>query len=156
MQSIVICAFSGTGKTLLADNESTVAKEVDATDCPNTAEGVTYYLDSAEIIIKSGVYQYVLLSCRRDIREELSHRSIPYVIVMPRKEDLNEYMQRWLRRGTPTKLLASLQDNWHIYLTSCVNDTAPKIYLERDQWLKDVLKLYTGMSQITEGLNHGA
>lgn len=156
MQSIVICAFSGTGKTLLADNESTVAKEVDATECQNTAEGVTYYVDSAEIIIKSGVYQYVLLSCRRDIREELSRRSIPYVIVMPRKEDLNEYMQRWLRRGTPTKLLGSLQDNWQVYLTSCANDTAPKIYLERDQWLKDVLKLYTGMSQITEGLNHGA
>ena len=102
------------------------------------------------------MFQYVLLSCRCDIRNELARRGIPYVIVMPRKEDLNEYMQRWLRRGTPTPLLRSLQDNWNAYLASCGNDPAPKIFLERDQWLKDVLKLYQGMSQITEGLNHGA
>jgi hypothetical protein len=72
---------------------------------------------------------------------ELKRRGVDYIIVMPTIYQKNEYLKRWLRRGSTTDFIASMEKRWHEMIRSCEKDDAPKIYLDENEYISDVLPM---------------
>jgi hypothetical protein len=82
-----------------------------------------------------------LLSCHKEVRDELKRRGVYYIIVMPTIYQKNEYLKRWLRRGSTTDFIVSMEKRWDEMIRSCEKDDAPKIYLDENEYISDVLPL---------------
>ena len=82
-----------------------------------------------------------LLSCHKEVRDELKARDFEYIIVMPHPFHKNEYMKRWLRRGSSEEFIRSMYDRWDSMIRSCEEDSSPKIYLDEKEYINDVLPM---------------
>lgn len=145
----IICGFSGVGKSTaeqkhknVIDFESSIYSHdwtsrmgMKNNDFPRN------YIDALiEHMEQHHNYVY-LLSCHEEVRKELKDRDFEYIIVMPTYWQRNEYMKRWLRRGSSDAFIRSMYDRWYEMITSCEKDTSPKIYLAENQYIDDVLPM---------------
>jgi hypothetical protein len=97
------------------------------------------YVDEIDKLSKESCQKIILISSQSLVRSLLLHRKIPYVIVCPTKDCKNEYMIRYLRRGSDFDFLLNMDHEFDNYLDDLEKDPAPKIYLARGQYLQDVL-----------------
>lgn len=137
--AIIICGFSGVGKSYIAqtyndfiDLESSGYK---TKDFPKN------YINEVERIIQEDddEISYILLSCHAEVRAELQNRGIKYILVTPYRESKNEYLKRWLKRGENIDFISKMNKNWNDMVTSCYKDNSPHIYLQDDEYLSDIL-----------------
>lgn len=115
--SIVICGFSGIGKSSaaksLASNNRWVF-DFESSEYSHNPDGSFNdafpgnYIDALEESITHVKGDYYFLSCHQSVRDELTKRGIKYIIVMPRKEDRNEYLKRWLKRGSSVEFVSNV------------------------------------------------
>jgi hypothetical protein len=97
------------------------------------------YID-AVVDHMSAHHNYIyLLSCHEEVRKELKDRGFEYIIVMPTHWQRNEYMKRWLKRGSSDTFVRSMYDGWYEMIESCEKDSSPKIYLGENEYIFDVL-----------------
>ena len=158
MKTTIICGFPGVGKSSCRydkdgnpqfnvwDMESTAYSWI--FDSFN-AEGYpkrnpTFpknYIDALEMLLKYGGYEYVFLSCHDVVRKELQARGIKYIIVAPKNtpEIKNEYCKRYLKRGSDVDLITKIYKEWDEMLNSIEDDPSPCIWLDRGEYLADVL-----------------
>lgn len=150
---IVICGFSGIGKSYAAeqfkkvlDLESSIYSKV-WSDLEQREERHPEfpgnYVDEIEDYVNDpGEYLYILVSCHEEVRKELRNRGIDYIIATPRLDHRDEYIRRWVTRGSDIKFIRKMYDNWEDMLRSCVEDPMPKIVSEhRRETLRDMLSL---------------
>lgn len=104
----------------------------------HNAEDITIW---HEKLIENNEADYYLLSCHEEVRNELKARGLKYIIVMPYTEYQNEYVKRWLRRGSDIDFITKMNERWLRMIRSCVEDTAPKIYLDEHEYLSDILTI---------------
>jgi hypothetical protein len=144
----VICGFSGVGKSTaeqkkrsVTDMESSIFSWVwEAGVCKGRNEQFTKdYIDYLVKKMEKAHMHIFLLSCHKEVREELKNRGIPYIIVLPRKEQKNEYLKRWLIRGSDHEFIESMNKRWEDMIQSCEEDDSPKIYLEANEHIADIL-----------------
>lgn len=147
--STIICGFSGIGKSTAEQNNKRILDfessnyshfprcGVRNTDFPKN------YIDKLIELMNNDVADYYLLSCHEEVRNELKARGLKYVIVMPYrdKEFKNEYRKRWLKQGSDVDFITKMNNCWDNMIDSCVNDTAPKIYLDIHEYLSDILNV---------------
>ena len=139
----VICGFSGVGKSSavirrphskVVDLESSEFSRLSETGERNPAFPGNY-IDHLEELLSKGKGQYYLLSCHKEVRETLKARGIKYIIVMPTIDQKNNYLKRWIKRGSPIEFIISMNDRWDEMIKSCEEDDAPKIYLSEDEYM---------------------
>ena len=146
----IICGFSGIGKSTaeqkhrqimdmessgwhyLRENGFTIEKNPDFP---------TNYIDSLIEFIEKDEARFYLLSCHKEVREELKNRGLDYIIVLPTVEQRNEYLKRWLKRGSPIEFIKSMNDRWEDMIKSCEEDNVPKIYLSSGEYISDLICL---------------
>ena len=87
---------------------------------------------------KEGIGHY-LLSCHEEVRNELKARGLKYIIVLPYMECKNEYIKRWLKRGSDIDFITKMDKRWDEMIDSCARDSATKIYLDEHEYLSDML-----------------
>lgn len=147
--STIICGFSGIGKSTIKQNSKRILDfessnyshfprcGVRNTDFPKN------YIDKLIELMNNDVADYYLLSCHEEVRNELKARGLKYVIVMPYrdKEFKNEYRKRWLKQGSDVDFITKMNNCWDNMIDSCVNDIAPKIYLDIHEYLSDILNV---------------
>ena len=146
--STIICGFSGIGKTT-AEQKHRQILDMESSGYSNVFENgfvvsrnkdfPKNYIDKLEELIKNDEAYYYLLSCHEEVRNELKARSWQYIIVLPTIEQKNEYLKRWLKRGSPIEFIKSMNDRWEDMIKSCEEDEAPKIYLDEHEYLSDIL-----------------
>lgn len=168
---IIICGFSGIGKTVAQDHCDTEIKLRNALNKYNDKELETNkriidlessgwsrlyeddiyigrnpkfpnnYINDLISMIVTDVGDIFLLSCHQEVRDELKARGLKYIIVLPYrdKELKNEYKKRWLKRGSDIDFITKMNEHWDEMIDSCVNDEAPKIYLDKNEYLSDIL-----------------
>lgn len=137
----IICGFSGIGKThaeqknrrVLDMESSPYSKDRESNGFPKN------YIDALEESIKNNEADYYLLSCHSEVRDELKKRGLKYIIVMPSYQEKNEYLKRYLKRGSSADFIYKMYDRWNDMITSCVEDSAPKIFLNEDEYVSDLL-----------------
>lgn len=146
--STIICGFSGIGKTTaeqkhrrILDMESSGYSHIweNGIEKGRNPQFPRNYIDKLEELMKNDEAYYYLLSCHEEVRNELKARGLQYIIVLPYKECKNEYIKRWLKRGSPIEFIKSMNDRWEDMINSCAEDTASKIYLDEHEYLSDML-----------------
>lgn len=167
MNTMIISAFPGCGKTYLTRNQenldfSFMGEDVNFTFCDldssqyEKTEGWTRrYID--HVIAKVGTVDFIFVSAHDSAREELARRELPYVTVMP---DCSEWMsekehqlikQQWFGRfilrdnshiKDVPKWLHSMYDNWDSWTSResvYAYNPAAAFLLEADQYIPDVI-----------------
>lgn len=141
----IICGFSGVGKSTAEQRQKNV---IDFESSGYSHEWKTNnkndkfpknYIDALVEHMNKHYNCVYLLSCHEEVRKELKERGFEYIIVMPTEWQRNEYMKRWLRRGSSHEFIQPMYDRWHEMIESCEKDSSPKIYLDENEYIFDVL-----------------
>ena len=104
----VICGFAGVGKSTVARERAGV---VDLESTPFQRDWKTYARVAGHMAANGYT---VLVSCHKELRQELMVQDIAYVVVMPPADDATrmKYMQRYRDRGDTSAFVAYMNDNW--------------------------------------------
>lgn len=146
----IICGFSGIGKStaeqrnrMVTDCESSYWSHIwdNGIEKGRNPQFPNNYINHIEEMMGLNPANYFLLSCHESVRNELKSRGLPYIIVMPSAESKNEYLKRWLRRGSPMEFIELMNDRWDEMIASCEADDAPKIYLAEYEYISDLICL---------------
>lgn len=149
-QPIIICGFPGVGKTSCArwarvlDAESSAFSHIidpEQMTCRKNDKFPTNYIDMVENEMKSDRWDIILLSSHKCVREELWRRGIKFVSVYPRFDCMDEYLARYLRRGSDYDFMLEMQRNWNKYIND-LSDEELVICLKPGQYLADILPLF--------------
>ena len=82
----------------------------------------------------------VLISSRKEVRDELNKRSIPFTIVLPSLDMKQEMIDRYIKRGNQENFVAMLENNYETFVNDLMSDPNNKIVLDSGQYLKDVVR----------------
>ena len=146
----VICGFSGVGKSTAEQRHKNVFDFESSAyshrwDVGHEGEKnkkfPCNYVDALCEHMESHHNAVYLISCHQEVRDELRSRGIKYIIVMPDFTHRNEYIKRWLRRGSSPDFITSMNNRWLEMHHSCEKDSAPKIYLGETEYINDVLPM---------------
>ena len=141
----IICGFSGIGKSTVAKNQSNVL-DFESSVFSHKLNGETNsdfpdnYVDELMKVMSDEKYDYYLVSCHKSVRDELKARGLKYMIILPYRDYENEYIKRWVRRGSDIDFITKMSERWDAMIDSCVTDAVPKIYLDEHEYLSDILK----------------
>lgn len=149
MSGIIICGYPGIGKTTAARHSKKII-DIDSFNfshivdketgiAENNKEFPINYINYIEKIVNKNKYDFILVSCHTSVRLELSKRKIPFVIVAPRRECLNDYLKRFLLRKENVDFIQKIYDSWNDWHDEILVSTHPVIYLEKDETIEDVL-----------------
>lgn len=151
MKPIVICGFPGVGKSCTAvesqkavailDLDSASFSWEDGENGPERNPHFPYnYADKIqELILNNTYYEFILVSSHKSVRDALKERGTPYIIVAPHMSERNEYMKRYISRGSDAKFIYNLYNNWALFLDDIRRDGAPVVWLNENEYLIDVL-----------------
>lgn len=125
----VICAFPGTGKTKL--NEQNLSF-VDL-DLPELKNDIPAYIERVREALKiPGVT--VLLPSLLKLRLGLWNEQIPFVLFYPSIDLMADYYRRFVNRGDSIEFRNNITQMWDVYITTCWNDATPhKVEMRQSQ-----------------------
>lgn len=103
---MIFCGYAGVGKSTAAKNLLGV---VDLESTPFRKDWVTY----ARVAKHMSDHGYiVLLSCHRELREELHRIGAEYRVVYPEKNQKEIYRQRYIKRGNTQEFIDTQIEHW--------------------------------------------
>lgn len=138
---MLISAFPGTGKTYLYENQHRYGKIIKDSDSSffDKKSFPENYVDHISNTYKQN--DMTLISSHLTVREELIKRNITYYLVYPDFTLKNEYMKRYLDRGSPAEFIKLINNNWDNWIRSCSEDpNYSKIILNKGEYLFDVFQ----------------
>lgn len=147
--AIIICGFPGVGKTSVANNRMNILDaesslfswiwnpenlERGRVRNPEFPENyISYIQENME------KYEVILVSSHQDVRNALKAEGIQYIIVAPWASLKNEYMARYLRRGSEIEFIDLMNNAWGDFLRGIEEDGAPVVRLDKGEYLSDLL-----------------
>ena len=137
MSAKIICGFPGIGKTSLASEN----KRILDMDAPS------YYFDGIFPYgyikrVKENLFNadLILISAHRIVLEVLNRKKMDYILVYPKTELKDEYMQRYRRRRSPMYFYKYMDKMWDKFMWDMQQQIDRKhIILESGEYLKNVL-----------------
>jgi hypothetical protein len=134
----VISAFPGCGKShyfrncgdkIVLDSDSST---FDKSDFPrNYIEHIKSNLGKADVI---------MVSSHKEVRDALVENEIEFTLVYPESSIKEEYIQRYIDRGSPESFVNLLTNNWENWIGELSEQIGcEKITLNKGQYLSDVL-----------------
>ena len=128
---MIICGFAGIGKSYVARHK---AKWVDLESTPFNKDWETY-VRVAKHMYDSGYH--VMLSCHKELREELHESGIYFTVVIPDKADKAEYLRRYKERGNDEKFIKLFEDNFEKFIDEIVDEETEVDVLESKEYLSN-------------------
>ena len=164
-KTIIISGFPGIGKSYFAKNSSADLKILDLESSdyhyrrdpfgiggPVKLEDGEWIGRYADAICEAkefgdpeaGYYDYILISSHREIRDELRARGVDFIVVIPEGRLRNEYMRRFLSRGSSMEFMKKLYEKWPEWICDILDhETLPIISIGKDEYLSDVFNAFT-------------
>jgi len=131
----IISAFPGTGKSRFVKSQGTNRALLDSDSSTFSKDKFPEnYVDHIEKAYKSG--KIIFVSSHEAVRDEMKRRELPYTIVYPNSDLKEEYIDRYMSRGSPIQFVTLLDSKWNEFLDSCHRDTylmIPTVVLEKAQ-----------------------
>ena len=155
--NFIICGFPGVGKTTASRNVEVLDMESSGFHWIPKPDMLSYdvnpqwpknYLDIIEGRYRDDHNKIILVSTHEDVVLGLLNRGLPVILVVPEATLRNEYMIRYLKRGSDPEFIYSMYNNWLGYIEKIhrlvTNDgqKVPIINLTSGQYLSDVLPMY--------------
>jgi hypothetical protein len=134
----VISAFPGCGKTFLfKNNPDLIILDSDSSNFDKENFPQNYI---NHIISNIGKVDIILVSSHKEVREALIDSKIDFTIVYPSIELKDEYIKRYIQRGSPENFIELLKNNWENWITEIEDDLRlEKIKLSKGEYLSDVI-----------------
>lgn len=151
-RGLIVCGFPGVGKSTAANNRS------DIDDAESSAFGWIFdpedpvkprkrnpefpanYVNHIENVSSRYGYPIVLVSSHKEVREELDKKGIPYIIVIPRKDAKEEYLRRYIARGSGAEFVCLISQMWDKWIDEIEGDKEHAvIHLEAGEYLDAIL-----------------
>jgi len=147
-KAIIISGFPGIGKShffrmmensgkKVLDSDSSsfswIEKGVRNPDFPNN-----YIKHIKENI---GKVDIILVSSHNVVRDALVENNILFFLVYPSRDIKDEYIDRYIQRGSDGAFVKLLNDNWDNFISDCENQKGCKhIIINRGEYLSDKVK----------------
>lgn len=158
---IIISGFAGIGKTTLQrsnvnviDLESSDYKWIYQDEDTESMDkekrkGVTNRVKNPlwplnyvkDIIKKSKIYEIVLISQDKDMRDCLKENNCKYYVCFPKKECKEDFINRYKNRGNNEKFIELVSQNFENWIDALM-DEENKIIMEPGEYLEDTLIRY--------------
>ena len=103
---MIICGYAGTGKSTAAKKMVGV---VDLESTPFQKDWETYARVAKHMSDQGYI---VLLSCHKELREELHRIGADYIVVYPEKNQKEIYRQRYIERGNTEEFIETQMKHW--------------------------------------------
>ena len=145
MAPIIISGFPGIGKTECAKRHSNILD----LDSSSYHKGVRrsdpvwvdrYVLDIEQAFgsaMDNENVRYILVSSHREVREKMKERGVPYLFIAPDPACKNEYLIRYLKRGSSISFIDKLNYMWCKYIWPLEDEIV--IRLGKGEYLDDIL-----------------
>jgi hypothetical protein len=138
----IICGFPGVGKSYLFSNEFKDLKIQDSDSSTfDKKDFPKNYIDHIKSQI--GHLDVHLVSTHNDVIAGLINEGLSFSIVYPDISLKDEYLKRYVDRGSPEGFVKLLDEQWDNFIgdiESIQNLNVILIKLSKGQYLKDVLK----------------
>ena len=117
MKQLIISGFPGTGKSYyIARGEGSdympqgFASDSDSSkfDKSNFPQN---YIEHIKSLIAKGTMR-IFVSSHKEVRDALVKEGIEFILVYPKKELKEEYLQRYQERGSSEQFIKLISDNW--------------------------------------------
>ena len=135
MMTLVISGFPGIGKTTYKNSATeTTVLDSDSSHFPkdNFPQNYIDYIKS-----NIGTADVILVSSHAAVREALIENKIPYTLVVPDIDLLEEYKERYARRGSSPLFIELLETNWKDWLSNQKDEHV--IVLGSGEYLSDAI-----------------
>jgi coenzyme F420-reducing hydrogenase alpha subunit len=136
--TVLISAFPGTGKSHFFKNSKNLVLDSDSSKFDKK-----YFPNNYIDHIKNNIYKvdYILISSHKDVREALVKNKLDFILVYPRKELKDEYLERYKKRGSNENFINLLDKNWNEWIDQLENQSCKsKIVLNSNEYISDYFK----------------
>lgn len=129
-----------TGDCICADSDSSQFSFL-----PNGERNPNFVEDYiAHIKSQIGVREFLFISSHKEIRDALVNNGIKFNLVYPSRQDKDEYIRRYIERGSPDSFINLITENWDNWICELENFdkegiATTHIQLERGAYLSDML-----------------
>lgn len=123
---LVISGFPGTGKSYYVGRGegSDYMPQGFASDSDSSKFDKKYfpqnYIEHIKELISKGTAR-IFVSSHKEVREALIKEGIDFVLVYPKKELKQEYIERYKQRGSPDSFINLISENWDIWISELEN-----------------------------------
>lgn len=167
--AIIISAFPGCGKSTICneaesyglnrchvyyDEREGVKIDVPASDLPPVFDSDSSifpkpefpgnYIEHIKGLIERFPNAVIMVSSHDVVRQALHDNGIQFSLVYPETDAHEEYIYRYINRGSPEWFVQLMRNRWGQFITSCENDQLDHAHHYRlpcGQYLKDVYPL---------------
>lgn len=145
LQTVLVSAFPGTGKTRLFTDEYPAdghpeIKDSDSSTFQKDGFPFNYVKD---IIQNIGNYKAIFISSHKEVRGLLFDLKIEYLLIYPNETLKYEYISRYYNRGSDAKFIDLVNNNWNLWINELNEQPGcTHIVLQKGQFLSDIKKLF--------------
>lgn len=134
----VISGFPGVGKSTLFNNglncTDSDSSKFDKEDFPRN------YVAHIKALIAHNEHDYIFVSSHESVRNALVKEDIEFTLVYPNITLMDEYLERYKKRGSPKAFVDLMKSNWTHFIVSCATQAGcERIVLKQGEYLADVI-----------------
>ena|SRR5690349_3694482 len=137
-ETLVISAFPGTGKSYLSKIPGFVVSDSDSSRFQKDGFPDNYL---RHIKGRIGKVDILCVSSHDTVREAMVKEGIPFVLVYPSIDSKNEYLNRYLERGSNEHFINMMNQQFEKFIEGCKRqENCQHIELLPGQYLSDIIK----------------
>jgi len=151
METKIIAAHAGLGKTTFAQNYPNLCIDLESSLWSKIEIGKDLYITNPDFpknYIKEikkyiGIYNFIFVSPNLHVQKELQKNNLYYISIYPTLDKREEYIKRYISRGSNSTLINHFSKNWEQVLKgykSIKNKYCTHIETE-NKYLEDILKV---------------
>jgi len=136
-KTLLISGFPAVGKTHFQSSS-----KLKVLDSDSSKFDKNYFPDNYIKHIKNnmGLVDIILISSHDLVREALINEGLKFVLVYPNIELKDEYIDRYIKRGSPNGFIDLVSSNWNDWILQLKNqDGCLKFELNTEQYLGEVV-----------------
>lgn len=137
METKVISAFPGTGKSYFYKNSNLTVLDSDSSKFDKSDFPANYIKHINENIGKADI---ILVSSHDTVRKALVEAGIDFTLVYPSILLKAEYLDRYRSRGSSLSFIKLIEDNWESWIQDCQEQNrCIHLVLASGDYLSDVI-----------------
>ena len=133
----IISAFPGVGKTHFFNQSKLFVLDSDSSYF-NKEKFPSNYIEHIKSYI--GKVDYILVSSHKEVRESLFENDIRFHLVIPSIDQKQDYINRYLDRGSDDFFVELISANWNLWINDCTDQEGCFQYeLSPGKYLSDII-----------------
>jgi hypothetical protein len=139
MNTILVSAFPGTGKTYLTMHNDTglVISDSDSSRFPKDNFPANYI---EHIKKRIGYVDVILVSSHKEVRDALVKEGLGFSLLYPTKDSKEEFLRRYAERKNTESFIELLNENWDLWLDELgKQEGCTRVQLPAGLYVKDAV-----------------